>query len=76
MDDGTVKIKLRNAPIEDNANHELIKYLSMVFKVPQMNIKIIYGRSQRKKVIVIAGINPEQVREKILENSGIIIEKD
>ena len=44
---------VKEPPIENKANLELIKMLSKYFKTPKSNIKIIRGEKSKNKVIEI-----------------------
>jgi uncharacterized protein (TIGR00251 family) len=72
MSDGTVKIRVRKAPVEDQANQELIKFLSKFLNLPPANVEIVAGHSNRNKLIGIACLNSQIVQSKILEeiNNG------
>ncbi len=48
-----LRILVKAAPTDNEANEALIKFLSKEFKAPQSNIKIISGRKSRHKVIEI-----------------------
>jgi len=54
MADGTLKIKLKAAPIDGEANNELIKFLSKEWKIPKNNIKIKSGKTSKNKVLIIS----------------------
>lgn len=51
--DGTIKIRIKAAPEKNKANKELIKFLSNEMYVPQENISIIAGKSDRLKLVKI-----------------------
>lgn len=51
----TVKIKVQAAPVGGGANEELIKIISEEFGVRKKAIRIIQGKSSRKKTIEIQG---------------------
>ena len=53
MADETLKIRLKSAPVDGEANEELIKFLSKEWKIPKSNIKIKSGKTSRNKVIEI-----------------------
>jgi hypothetical protein len=50
---GTLKCFLKSAPEKGAANKELIKTLSKQLKIPQQEIEIISGLTDRKKVLKI-----------------------
>jgi len=53
MADGTLKIKLKSAPIEGKANTELINLLAKYFKTAKSNIEILKGETGKNKIIEI-----------------------
>ena len=53
MADGTVKIKLKAPPVGGKANEELIKFLAEEFGVEKGCVKIIRGKTGRKKTVEI-----------------------
>lgn len=63
MDDGTIKIRLSAAPIDGNANNELIKILSKTFDCPKSNIEIIVGISNKQKLVAIYGLDSDRVNQ-------------
>jgi hypothetical protein len=66
MSDGTLKLRIKKAPVDNQANQELIKYFSKILNLPGANIEIILGKNHRKKVIAIFGMDQELIRNKIL----------
>jgi len=53
MSDGILKIKLTAAPVDGEANKELIKLLAKYFGVAKSRIKIVKGLTSRNKVVEI-----------------------
>ncbi|HAM87926.1 MAG: hypothetical protein US83_C0016G0006 [Candidatus Falkowbacteria bacterium GW2011_GWC2_38_22] len=53
LDDDTIKISIAAKPINNQANKELIKFLSKIFAVATDQIKIISGKSESLKLIKI-----------------------
>jgi len=53
MDDDTYKFRLKAAPEKNQANEELVKFLSKSLLVPRNEIKIISGHTDRKKLLRI-----------------------
>lgn len=53
LEDGTYKVKLTAAPVDDEANEALIKFLSKEFDVAKSNIQIVKGERGKKKVVVL-----------------------
>jgi uncharacterized protein (TIGR00251 family) len=64
--DGTrLKVSLKAQPEDGKANKALIKFLSKALKVPQKNIFIIRGSTNRNKTVEIADTSPTNLRQKI-----------
>lgn len=57
LDDGSLVVRLKSAPVDGKANNELIRLLSKHFRVPQKSIVIKQGSSGKKKLIEIVGID-------------------
>lgn len=48
-----IKVRITAPPVDGKANAHLIKFLASEFAVPQQNISIIKGESNRQKLISI-----------------------
>ena len=57
LDNGSLVVRLKSAPVDGKANEELIRLLSKHFHVPQKSIVIKQGSSGKKKLIEILGID-------------------
>jgi len=53
MSDGTLKIKLTSAPVDGEANKQLLEILSKHFGVSKSKIKLVYGMASKNKIIEI-----------------------
>ncbi|MBU0545683.1 DUF167 domain-containing protein [Patescibacteria group bacterium] len=53
MADGTIKVKLTTAPVDNKANESLVGLLSEYFDVPKGKIKIARGLTSKNKVVEI-----------------------
>lgn len=54
-----LKIKISAQPHDNEANEELVRFLSGRLKLPKSNIKIIKGLMQKKKTVSISGCSKE-----------------
>ncbi len=52
--DGTYRIHITAAPVDNAANVAVIKMLSEYFDVPKSQIKIVHGDTSRTKVVEIS----------------------
>jgi uncharacterized protein (TIGR00251 family) len=58
-----LKVSLTAPPVEGRANQACIKLFAKLLKVPRSSVTIASGQSSRNKVIRVAGVTAEQVRE-------------
>lgn len=65
MDDGSIKIRLTSAPVEGQANEELISLLAKALRVKKSDFEIILGQSRKKKMIAVYGLDADKVNELI-----------
>lgn len=66
MDDGTVKIQLTAAPVDGEANQELIVFLAKTLRVPRSSIEIVAGATGRNKLVSVLGLDAATLRERVL----------
>ena len=66
QEDGTIKIRLKAAPVEGQANKALIEFLSEILDIPKSKIEIVAGQSGRDKLITILDLDSDSVQKKIL----------
>jgi uncharacterized protein (TIGR00251 family) len=67
MSDGTIKIRITAAPVEGQANDELVKFLSDVLGVVKSRIDIVAGETGRDKLISVLDMDAETLHKKIVE---------
>ena len=60
-----LKIDLTAPPVEGKANEAVTRFFSRLLKVPHSSVTIASGKSNRMKVIHVAGINAEQLRQRL-----------
>lgn len=60
-----LKLALTAPPVEGKANQACIEFLADVLKVPRSSITIAAGQTSRKKVIRVAGLAAEEVRQRL-----------
>ena len=66
LDDGTVKIHLSAPPVDNEANEQLIIFLSDVLSVAKSRIEIVAGATGRDKLVSILDMDMETVQERLL----------
>ena len=64
-----LKLSLTSPPVDGRANQACIEFFAKLFKVPRSSVTIAAGETSRNKVIRIAGINAEQVIQRLHEAS-------
>jgi uncharacterized protein len=60
-----LKISLTAPPVDGQANEACIEFLAKLLKVPRSSVTIASGHTGRHKVIRVAGVTAEQVRERL-----------
>src|SRR5574338_581000 len=63
--DGTVKVHIAAAPVDDQANRELVKFMSEVLGVPKSRIDIVAGAAGRDKIIAVMDMDAEMVQRRL-----------
>ncbi len=56
MEEGVLKVQCKESPQKGQVNRELIALLSSYFKVPKSAIRILVGKTCKRKLIEIEGI--------------------
>ena len=60
-----LKVSLTTPPIEGRANDACIEFFAKLLKVPRSSVTIASGQTSRNKVVRIAGVTAQQVRERL-----------
>jgi uncharacterized protein (TIGR00251 family) len=63
--DGALQVKIAAPPEKGKANKELIDFLSRMLGVKKSAISIIKGQTSRNKVIIIEGMNREEIIKRL-----------
>ena len=58
-----LKLSLTTPPVEGKANEACIEFFAKLLKVPRSSVSIASGLSSRNKVIRVAGVNSQYVRD-------------
>jgi uncharacterized protein (TIGR00251 family) len=66
LSDGTVKIHLAAPPVDNEANEQLIAFLSDVLSVAKSRIEIVAGMTGRDKLVSILDMDVETVHQRLL----------
>jgi len=60
-----LKLSVTAPPIDRKANDACIEFFAKLLKVPRSSVTIAAGQNSRNKVIRLAGLSAEEVREKL-----------
>ena len=60
-----LKLSLTTPPIEGRANDACIEFFAKLLKVPRSSVTIASGQTSRNKVIRVAGVTAQQVRDRL-----------
>jgi uncharacterized protein len=60
-----LKVSLTAPPIENRANQACIEFFAKLLNVPRSSVTIASGQSSRNKVIRVAGLSAEALRERL-----------
>ncbi|MGB8061197.1 MAG: DUF167 domain-containing protein [Candidatus Sulfotelmatobacter sp.] len=60
-----LKLSLTAPPLEGRANQACIEFLAKLLKVPRSSVTIASGHTNRYKVIRVAGVTGEYVRDRL-----------
>jgi len=65
MDDGRVKVRLAAAPVNGEANQQLIRFLADALDVPKSAIEIVAGLTSRDKLVTVLDLDAETLQQRI-----------
>jgi len=60
-----LKVALTAPPVDGKANEACIEFLAKLLKVPRSSVTIAAGLTSRNKVIRVAGLSAQQVRDRL-----------
>ena len=63
--DGALKLALTAPPVEGKANQACVDFLAKLLKVARSSVTIASGLTGRRKVVRIAGLSAQQLRERL-----------
>jgi uncharacterized protein (TIGR00251 family) len=61
----TLKVSLTAPPVDGRANEACIEFFAKLLKVPQSSVTIASGQTSRNKVIRVAGVTGQYVRDRL-----------
>jgi len=62
---GALKLSLTAPPLEGRANEACIEFFAKLLKVPRSSVTIASGQTSRNKVIRVAGVSTQYVRDRL-----------
>jgi uncharacterized protein (TIGR00251 family) len=62
---GAMKISLAAPPVDGRANQACVEFLAELLNVPRSAVTIVSGETSRRKVVRVAGISADSVRDKL-----------
>jgi uncharacterized protein len=63
--DDALKLALIAPPVDGKANEACIDFFAKLLKVPRSSVTIAAGQTSRNKVIRVAGLSAEEVRQRL-----------
>ncbi len=60
-----LKLSLTAPPVDGKANDACIDFFAKLLEVPRSSVTIAAGQSSRNKVIRVAGLSAQQVRDRL-----------
>jgi uncharacterized protein len=61
-----LRVSLTAPPIEGRANQACIEFFAKLLKVPRSSVTIASGQNSRNKVLRIAGVTEQWVRDRLV----------
>jgi hypothetical protein len=60
-----LKVSITAPPIDGKANEACIEFFANLLKVPRASVSIAAGQSSRNKIVRVAGLTAQQVRDRL-----------
>ena len=54
---GALKVRLKSAPVDGKANHELVEVLAKACKIPKANVRWLSGETAKLKRLELVGVD-------------------
>lgn len=64
---GALKVGIGASPEKGKANRRLLRFLAVLLQVAPSQLEIVRGQTTRDKLVLVAGVTPQQVREALAE---------
>lgn len=66
LNDGTIKVHIAAAPVEEAANKQLVEFMADVLGVPKSRVEIVAGATGRDKLVSVLDMDVETAHQRIL----------
>ena len=60
--DGELRARVAAPPVEGGANNSLVRLIADELGVPRSSVHLVAGAAGRRKLIVVDGVEPDDVR--------------
>jgi uncharacterized protein len=60
-----LKISLTAPPVDGRANQACIEFFAKLLKLPRSSVTIASGQTKRNKVVRVAGLTAQQLRDRL-----------
>ena len=67
---GALIVRVTAAPVEGKANRALLAVLARALDLPASSIELVHGAAGRDKVVRIATLTADEVRERLARAAG------
>ncbi|MCX6013412.1 MAG: DUF167 family protein, partial [Chloroflexi bacterium] len=64
-ENGILHLKIAAPPIKGKANKEVISFLTDVLMISKVNLEIVKGETNKKKLLIVNGLNQQGFIERI-----------
>lgn len=65
-----IKIRLKAPPVDNRANSELRTFLSQLLDLPPRQVRLVRGRTNRRKLLELEGVDAKTVERLLLSSTG------
>lgn len=64
--DGALVVRLAAPPVDGRANAALVAFVADTLDLPRRRVLLVHGDTSRQKRLLIEGLAPEQVRQRLV----------
>jgi uncharacterized protein len=63
----SLRIKLTSPPVDNEANIQCCAFIAKLLGIAKGQVSIVHGKTSRRKVVRVDGVNEELIREQLLK---------